>query len=471
MITARQLMRADFLTCPANLSLQAVARRMRDAKCSSILVERDGEIVGIWTEHDALKVDFSSPQGFKVPVANVMNAPVITVRWDLSATELTARLLMSGIRHFLVVNDDDKPVGIVSQTDLVQTEGVDGLLKSRSVRSVLTSRPLVMAEQTSLTVATGRMRTERCDAAIIHHDDGTYGIVTERDVLRCVTERHGNGPVGEVASRPLMTVLADTSLHEARTILLERHIRHLGVCDGSGNVVGIITFGTILQSLHTQYLAQETERLELAVRERTRELELSRLEIISTLARAAEFRDNETGQHVSRMSQYCHLLAAAAGLDDTTCALILQASPMHDVGKIGIPDVILMKPGPLDPHEYAVMQTHAEIGARIMPGGGSPLLEMARTIAITHHERWDGGGYPRGLAGTDIPMEGRIAALGDVFDALTSCRPYKAAWPVADALSYIQENAGLAFDPALVRHFTAILPEIHAVMQAFPDAR
>ncbi|MDH4133307.1 MAG: two-component system response regulator [Gammaproteobacteria bacterium] len=201
--------------------------------------------------------------------------------------------------------------------------------------------------------------------------------------------------------------------------------------------------------------------LDEKVRERTRELNETRLEVIRRLGRAAEYRDNETGLHIIRMSKYSQVLGRAAGLSESEAELLLNASPMHDIGKIGIPDGILLKPGKLDPEEWTVMKTHASIGAEILSSSGSELLEAARVIAISHHEKWDGSGYPHGLAGDAIPFTGRIVAVADVFDALTTERPYKKAWAIDDAFNYIREQSGKHFDPALaglfLRHSEEIL--------------
>jgi putative two-component system response regulator len=216
--------------------------------------------------------------------------------------------------------------------------------------------------------------------------------------------------------------------------------------------------------LHNQNLA-----LEAKVRERTRQLDDTRVEIIRRLGRAAEYRDNETGLHVVRMSQSAGLLARAAGVPESLADLLVEAAPMHDIGKIGIPDHILLKPGKLDPAEWAVMKTHPLIGAEIIGEHESDLLRLARTVALNHHERWDGGGYPHGLAGEAIPLEGRIVTIADVFDALTSERPYKKAWPVDEARDFIRDQAGLAFDPTLVALFLDLLPKIVEINQRFAD--
>lgn len=184
---------------------------------------------------------------------------------------------------------------------------------------------------------------------------------------------------------------------------------------------------------------------------------------------AAEYRDEETGGHILRMSHICALLARAGGQDAAQCDLILNASPMHDIGKIGIPDVILCKPGRFEPQEWEIMKTHAAIGADLLDGDDSDLMRMARDIAHTHHEKWDGSGYPNGLSGEDIPLAGRIAALADVFDALTSERPYKKPWTVEAAMELIRENSGRHFDPLLVEIFLSELPRIVAIREQFSD--
>jgi putative two-component system response regulator len=200
-----------------------------------------------------------------------------------------------------------------------------------------------------------------------------------------------------------------------------------------------------------------------------RELVIAREETILRLARAAEFRDDETAAHLQRMSHYCHLLGKKRGLDEYTCEMLLVASPMHDVGKIGIPDSILLKPGRLTPDEFQIMKQHAEIGYQILSGSESPLVELAANVAHTHHEKWNGSGYPRGLAGADIPIEGRIAAVADVFDALTSARPYKAAWTVDDATALMLKGRGEHFDPELVDLFLDSLNEILEIKDQFRD--
>jgi len=190
------------------------------------------------------------------------------------------------------------------------------------------------------------------------------------------------------------------------------------------------------------------------------ELKRTRLQVIQRLGRAAEYKDNETGLHVLRMSHYAWRIALARGYSESAAEELLHAAPMHDIGKIGIPDEILLKPGRLNEQELAVMRRHPLIGAEIIGETDSSLLDLARSVALYHHERWDGSGYPHGLAGEEIPQEARIVALADVFDALTSRRPYKEAWPVDDALALIRREAGSHFDPGLVSIFEQELPEI-----------
>ncbi|MFC1749478.1 HD domain-containing phosphohydrolase [Pseudomonadota bacterium] len=215
--------------------------------------------------------------------------------------------------------------------------------------------------------------------------------------------------------------------------------------------------------------AEQNELLASKVRDRTQELADTRLEIIHRLGRAGEYRDNETGMHVVRMSKTSHCLALAMGLGETYADMILNASPMHDVGKIGVPDQILLKPGKLDPQEWETMKTHTTIGADIIGKHHSDLMQMARSIALTHHEKWDGSGYPNGLVGKEIPIEGRICAIADVFDALTAERPYKKAWPIQDAINYIRENANTHFDPQLTLKFDSVLPCILKITKDYAE--
>ena len=190
---------------------------------------------------------------------------------------------------------------------------------------------------------------------------------------------------------------------------------------------------------------------------------------IFRLARAAEYRDPETGAHLMRMSHYSRLIARNLGEADEFQELLFQAAPMHDLGKVGTPDHILLKPGRLEPDEMTVMRRHAEIGYEILRDSPSPILQLAATIAHTHHEKFDGGGYPRGLAGRDIPLAGRIVAVADVFDALSSERPYKRAWTLEQASDFLRANRGTHFDPDCIDAFFAGWEGVTAVRNQFND--
>jgi putative two-component system response regulator len=224
-----------------------------------------------------------------------------------------------------------------------------------------------------------------------------------------------------------------------------------------------------IRLLHNR-LREYNLELEKKVQERTHELEETRMEVIVRLGRAAEYRDNETGMHIVRMSYYSEALGEMVGLDNRECRLLRAASPMHDLGKIGVPDSILLKPGKLDEHEWETMKMHPAIGASVLAGSNHEVMLMAETIAFTHHEKWDGSGYPRGLQGNAIPLVGQIVAVCDVFDALTTERPYKNAWSIEDAVNHIKEQSGKHFNPDLVEKFLQILPEILEIKNQYAES-
>ena len=201
------------------------------------------------------------------------------------------------------------------------------------------------------------------------------------------------------------------------------------------------------------------------------ELKRTRLQVIQRLGRASEYKDNETGMHIMRMSHFSKVIALAYGFSESKADNLLHAAPMHDIGKISIPDRIMLKPGKLTDEEFAIMKTHPEIGAEILGDSDSDLIALAKVVSLTHHEKFDGTGYPNQLKGTDIPIEGRIVAIADVFDALTSKRPYKEAWTVEDALAFIciDSQSGLHFDPQLVVLFKQCLPSILEIKQRWQD--
>ncbi|TLM78499.1 MAG: response regulator [Actinobacteria bacterium] len=214
-------------------------------------------------------------------------------------------------------------------------------------------------------------------------------------------------------------------------------------------------------------LREHERELEAAVEAKTADLqaaldraEMATLDTIQRLSRAAEYRDEATGAHITRVSHYAYVIARGLGEPDAWCRTVMHAMPMHDVGKIGIPDRILLKPGKLDADESAVMRTHARIGASILSGSSSDVLQTAEIIALTHHERWDGTGYPAALAGEEIPLAGRIAAIVDVFDAVCSKRPYKSAVPPADAARIVESERGAHFDPDVADAFVLARDEL-----------
>jgi putative two-component system response regulator len=247
----------------------------------------------------------------------------------------------------------------------------------------------------------------------------------------------------------------------------------------------------ILLRSHVTHLQSYSHELERQVRRRTSELLVSRTELIHCLARLAEYRDNETGRHVIRVGRYAGLLARELKLDEDTIELIEHAAPLHDIGKIGIPDSILLKEGKLTPEEFEIMQRHVALGKgafepmsshemkafrshtilgeMMINVSASPLLSMASQIALTHHERWDGSGYPIGLAGEEIPISGRIVAVADVFDALSNKRPYKPAFPIEKCFDILDEGSGTHFDPQVVQAFKNIREQIVQIRIALAD--
>ena len=226
-----------------------------------------------------------------------------------------------------------------------------------------------------------------------------------------------------------------------------------------------------MMALREAHLAtrNRAETLAEEVRRATAEIHARERETVTRLARAAEFRDPETGAHIQRMAQYAALIGRQLGCDAAYVEALLLAAPMHDVGKLGIPDHILLKPGPLSSTEMALMRRHPEIGHDILKGSSSPIIQFGASIALSHHEKFDGSGYPRRLAGDGIPLEGRIVAVADVFDALTSARPYKPAWALADAEALLRNGRGSHFDPQCVNALLGAWEEVLSSRQRYGD--
>jgi response regulator RpfG family c-di-GMP phosphodiesterase len=247
-----------------------------------------------------------------------------------------------------------------------------------------------------------------------------------------------------------------------------------GATDFLNKPVDIIEFSARVRNMlelrrSRKALVDRTGWLAADVKKATEQIVERERETIWRLARVAEYRDTETGMHIVRMAHYCKVIAKAAGLSADDQEMLLLAAPMHDIGKIAIPDSILLKPAKLDADEFRTMKRHTIIGHDILKGSTSQLLRTAAEIALSHHEKYDGSGYPYGLEREDIPLFGRICALSDVFDALTSIRPYKVAYPVDESVTIILRGAGQQFDPELVRAFKFALPEILRLKDEYSD--
>lgn len=212
-----------------------------------------------------------------------------------------------------------------------------------------------------------------------------------------------------------------------------------------------------------------SSNLESIINQRTQELMETQLEMVERLGHAAEYKDNETAAHTIRVGLYSQRIGDALGLNQAETEQLKYAAPMHDLGKIGIPDSILLKPGKLDPEEWVIMKKHAEFGYDILKDSKSHLLKTAGIIAYTHHEKWDGSGYPNGLKSTDIHLYGRITAIADVFDALTMSRPYKEPWPIEKAIDLINSESGKHFDPAIVKIFNEIIDDLLEIRERCSD--
>ncbi len=235
---------------------------------------------------------------------------------------------------------------------------------------------------------------------------------------------------------------------------------------------GVLAVGLVFIVMVAGYLVLSIDHrlhLEDKVREQTADVRSAQEEVLCRLASASQWRDEETGMHIRRTGLLSQALARAANWFGDDLDTIRQAAPMHDIGKIGIPDAILQKPGKLSADEYEIMKTHTRIGAEILAGSKVPMLQMAREIALNHHERWDGKGYPRGLAGKDIPESARIVSIVDVYDALTHDRVNRPALPDSEAMAIMHDGAGTQFDPELLAHFMRCLPEMQAIAQWHPD--
>lgn len=267
-----QIAQPNILSCPQTISISEAARRMNEARCSSILVmDEAGRVEGIWTERDALAVDFSDPASFDRPIAEVMNSPVKTLHHQCTLGEATMRFREEGVRHFLVVDDAHEPLGVVTQTDVIHNQGAEYFVLLREVKTIVKSAYSVISGDLSLSEAARKMRELRLDALVVEGQDGTLGIITERDVLRYVSDRKSHNDVWEVASKPLITIPANSSLYHARNIFNENRIRHLGVTSQNGSLYGVIAYADILASIEHAYVRE----LQGVLKERDETLSLS----------------------------------------------------------------------------------------------------------------------------------------------------------------------------------------------------
>jgi len=269
--------------------------------------------------------------------------------------------------------------------------------------------------------------------------------------------------------KPVVMITADTDMATRMACLdagsidfLNKPVNPLEFQARMKNLIALVDARNKLAD-KAEWLREEVEKATCEIREREEE-------IIDRLSIAASFKDAETGLHTKRVGEYSQLIARALGLPAEECSDIRLAAPMHDIGKVGIPDAVLLKKGKLTEQEFAAMQKHTLLGCDILRESKSSLLQLAATIAASHHERWDGQGYPRRLAGREIPISGRIVAVADNFDALTSARPYKEAWSVSQAVDHIREKSGTQFDPQCVRAFEEALPAILAAREALQDS-
>jgi methanogenic corrinoid protein MtbC1 len=231
------------------------------------------------------------------------------------------------------------------------------------------------------------------------------------------------------------------------------------------------TIGWLVGEERRAKLISEIEHRTSDLKRALSELEIAQAETVRRLSMAVEFRDEDTGAHIERIGRFSALLSTQLGMSPDFCERISHAAPLHDVGKVAIPDAILLKPGPLTEQERSIVETHAEEGHRLLRGSSSSILDLAASIALSHHEKWDGGGYPRGLSGEQIPIEGRIVAIADVFDALTSDRVYRLAFPVEEAVSMMVAQRGRHFDPTLLDAFLEVLGNTGPQARAKPDAK
>ncbi len=328
---------------------------------------------------------------------------------------------------------DDEPANVLLLERVLQRGGYTNVASTTDARCVLQlfqeARPDLVLLDLRMPYIDGFAVMEQLQPRIAT-DEYLPILVLTADITAAARERALSGGAKDFLTKPL----------DATEVLLRIH--------------------NLLETrfLHLQ-LQGQMHVLEEKVAERTQDLDLARLEILERLSRAAQYRDYDTGRHAQRVGELARLLAGELGWSAERLALIRQAAPLHDIGKIGISDALLLKPGRLTPEEFEAMKAHTVIGAGMLSGSRSPLLQLAEEIALYHHERWDGAGYAH-MEGEHTSPAARIVAVADVFDALTHRRPYREAWPLEDAAKHIRKEAGLSFDPDVVSAFTRVLAHL-----------
>ncbi len=285
-IPVKQIIRKRLLECPPSLPLYEVAMRMSEAHCSAAIVSSEGKPVGIWTESDALAVDFSSIESVNQSVGTLMSHPLKSISGEISLQDVASRFLEEGVRHFLVVGDEGETLGVVSQTDVVLNQGIEHYLRLRNVESVMKESQLVVGEAESLGEVARQMRQAHTDAALVRYDSGEHGIITGRDIVRLIAQRLTDSRIGDLASRPLLTIAGDSSLYRARSVLVNNNIRHIGVVDGQDDVRGLISLTDILsgvENVYVQELRQALAERDQALQRSQRNLHLAEKVIESSL--------------------------------------------------------------------------------------------------------------------------------------------------------------------------------------------
>lgn len=331
--------------------------------------------------------------------------------------------------HILIVDDEDDNVQLVRR--ILEADGYSAIRSTTDARDVV---DLVDDFEPDLILLD----------IVMPHMDG-------HEVLRRLQEPDMRDP-----SRPVLVLTSDHSRQAQRDAWAAGSKDFLTKPLSPSEVRMRVRNLLETRVLH-EALQEHNEVLEERVRKRTADLEEARLQVLHRLARAAEYRDDDTGQHTRRVGRSSARIASVLGLSDGEVSGIRMAAPLHDVGKIGVPDAILLSTERLSEVDFEIMKTHCTIGADLLASEDVPLLSLAAEIALSHHERWDGNGYPHERAGEDIPLSGRIVAVADTFDALTHTRPYKKAWTVDDALKEIMDLSGEAFDPAVVAAFESVV--------------